>query len=319
MNDLIEKIRESALTPEAVVGLIVAGVMVVLFVVTQVIASARQRSLRKRKQAEAWAEGKLYLASKHETEGPPTIDDQFDSLVAGTGTGLSTAQAIGIVCFFAVGVGATIFLWRENVILAALGFLAGGLVPLVVFVVMQMLHRGKLRKQLPDMLYLLSRSLRAGLTFEQAIELGGQRGPQPLAEEFRRVASQVRLGLPVAQALAGAAKRVQLVDFDALVSTARVYATTGGNLPLIMDRLAQSARDHNTFRGHFKAATAQGRVTAICLGLAAPVLLILHIVYNPEQMEVFWANPNAYWILFGVGLLEVLGIIWLYRLLKIDY
>lgn len=319
MNDIIDKLRASSFPPEALIGIAVAVGMVLLYAISQSIAAARRRAYRKRKQAEAWSEGKLYLPSKTEAEGPPTLDDQFESMVASTGSGLTTAQAVGIICFFAVGVGATVYLWRENLVLAAGAFLLGGAVPLLVFALMQMFHRNKLRKQLPDMLYLLSRSLRAGLTLEQAIELGGQRGPQPLAVEFQRVSSQVKLGLPVAQALAGASPRIRLVDFDSLVSAARVYATVGGNLPLIMDRLAQAARDHVTFRGYFKAATAQGRVTAIFLGLAAPALLILHAIYNPEQMEIFWANPNAYWILVGAAIMEITGIIWLYRLLKVDY
>ena len=81
-----------------------------------------------------------------------------------------------------------------------------------------------------------------------------------LESEFRRCSAQIDLGLPVVAALQSLAARVRLLDMNALVSTLALYQSNGGNLPLLLDRLAVSCRDHNQFRTYVRSATALGHV-----------------------------------------------------------
>jgi tight adherence protein B len=161
--------------------------------------------------------------------------------------------------------------------------------------------------------------VRAGSSLEQAIDQAALQGVEPLADEFRQAARQIRLGLAVPAALQRIANRIRLVDFDTFVSTIAVYARTGGNLPLLLERLAGSIRDHNQFRGYFFAATAQARVTALFIGLATPILLIAYLVLDPEHLQTFFRKDTGWMILAGCFVVELIGAYWLYRMLKIDY
>jgi tight adherence protein B len=184
---------------------------------------------------------------------------------------------------------------------------------------LQARQRRLLQNQLPDTFYLLARSLRAGLSLEQAIKLAGEEGPRPLAEEFRRASAQIQLGLSVPAALQLAAKRLQLFDFNALVATVSMYQSTGGNLALLLDRLAAATRDRNQFRNHFLAATALGRVTAIALALGAPLLALAYALWQPTfALPFFQSSAGLITLVIALGL-ELLGAFWLYRLLRFDY
>jgi tight adherence protein B len=186
------------------------------------------------------------------------------------------------------------------------------------FWILQNRQRRRLQNQLPDAFYLLARSLRAGMSLEQAIALSGEEGEKPLADEFRLCSQQINLGLTVSAALQLTARRIRLLDFDALVSTVAMYQTTGGNLPMLLDRLAAGTRDRNQLRNHFLAATALGRATAIALALAAPALLLAYAIFQPSWGIEFFRN-RAGWTTLGICLgLEAVGAVWLYNLMRFE-
>jgi tight adherence protein B len=171
---------------------------------------------------------------------------------------------------------------------------------------------------MPDTIYMLARSLRAGMSLEQAIELIGRQGMKPLANEFQRAHAQIELGLTVPAALQLSADRLGLLDFSSFVSLVTLHHNTGGNLAVLLDRLAANIRDHNQFRNHFLAATALGRTTAIFLAGAAPALLLAYAIFQPDFAMAFFQSTGG-WITLGVILtLEIIGGLWLFQLLRYD-
>ena len=167
------------------------------------------------------------------------FDAGFARMVERTGLGLSLADACGWIAFFgAVGTLGFYLLYPE-VWMAMIGMAAGVAFAVAALFAYSLRYRQQLLDQLPDALLMLARSLRAGLTIEQAVDMTGEQGPKPLADEFRRCAAQIRLGLPSALALENAARRLQLLDFNVLVSTVSLHARVGGNLPMLLDRLAR--------------------------------------------------------------------------------
>jgi tight adherence protein B len=247
------------------------------------------------------------------------FDRWFERAVRWSGLGASPTGAVALMCLLAVAFAAALHLWQERNWLTIAGGLLGLMLPLIAIAILQGRHRRTLQNQLPDALYLMSSALRAGQTIEQAIEMYAQRGNKPLADEFQYTAGLIRLGWSPTAALQATAPRVGLLDFNLLASTVGLYAQTGGNLALMMDRLAVSVRDRNHFRGQFAAQTAQARVVAIFLGGAAPVFLIGYALFEPEYVQSFFESTRGWLIVAGCLLMEVIGVIWVWKLLKIDY
>jgi tight adherence protein B len=247
------------------------------------------------------------------------LDQGFERMVEYSGTGLDAQQVLGIISLAGVVLGGAFFLWRSQLWLGLLGFLIGAGVPLTIFWLLRVRRRRQLQELLPDAFYLLARSLRAGMSLEQALFLAADQGVKPLADEFRRCVSQVKLGLALPVALQLTADRIQLLDFNAFVSAVAFHRVSGGNLALILDRLAAGTRDRNQFRGHLASATAQGRITAVFLGLFGPVVLLVYALAQPTHVQAFFHSPTG-WLAVALALvLEVIGTIWLYRLLRIEY
>jgi len=247
------------------------------------------------------------------------FDRWFERAVRWSGLGASPTGAVALMCLLAVAVGAALDLWQGRLWLTVAGAMLGLMLPLIAIAVLQGRHRRTLQNQLPDALYLMSSALRSGQTIEQAIDLYAQRGNRPLADEFRHTSGLLRLGWSPTAALQATAPRVGLLDFNLLASTVGLYTQTGGNLALMMDRLAASVRDRNQFRGQFAAQTAQARIVAIFLGGAAPLFLIAYALFEPDYVQTFFASARGWLTVCVCLLMEVIGVIWVWKLLKIDY
>ncbi|MCC6420695.1 MAG: type II secretion system F family protein [Gemmataceae bacterium] len=247
------------------------------------------------------------------------MDHGFEETIRQTGLDIKPDQALGLIALLGVACGAAMYLLREELWMGLLGVAIGMGIPLTAFIVMRGRYRKQLQEQLPDSFYLLARSVRAGLTLPQAIELAGTDGVKPLADEFKRCSAQINLGMTVGGALKLMADRVGLLDFRALVSTVTLYQHTGGNLALLLDRLAAGARDRNQFRAHFRSATALARVGAVGIGSALPLLLLGYALFQPEHIQTFFTTAVG-WAMLGVAVgLELIGCVWMYQLLRVDY
>jgi tight adherence protein B len=246
------------------------------------------------------------------------LDGRFEQAVGRTGMDISPAGTAAFIALCGVLAGGAAQLWKDNLLLSAGAAVAGLALPLAAVAFLQGRYRKSIQDRLPDAVYALARSLRAGLTLEQALETYARDGSKPLAEEFARVVGQMRLGADAPAALAAAAARIGLLDFNVLVSTVSLYRQTGGNLAILLDRLAAGIRDRNLFRGRFAAATAQGRVVAVVLAMFGPALLLGYAVFEPEHIAGFFKSSSGWMILLGCLALELVGAVWMWNLLRVD-
>jgi tight adherence protein B len=255
-----------------------------------------------------------------EPTGPfARLDRWFTAAVQRSGLDATPSGVVALMALTGLVGGVALYLWKERIGLAMFGVGLGVAVPFVAVAILQGRHKKKLQDQLPDALYLLAGSMRAGQTVEQAVQLAAERGNKPLAEEFRHAAGLMKLGMSPAAALKATAERVNLLDFNLLASTVGLYTQTGGNLAVLLDRLAASVRDRNQFRGQFLATTAQARIVSTVMAAAVPLFLLAYILFEPDHVTVFFESAGGWTLIAGCLLLEVIGIVWVWRLFRVRY
>jgi len=247
------------------------------------------------------------------------FDNWFEVAVQRSGLEASPTGVVAVMILVATILGASLYIWKGQLGLAALGVVVGLAIPLSVVAFLNRRYRWKLQAEIPDAYRMLAGSVRAGQTLEQAIEFYAEQGAKPLADEFAHCAALMRLGMSPAAALQSTAERVRLLDFDLLVSTVGLYMQTGGNLVLLLERLADSVRDRNQFQGQFFAATAQSRIVALAIGITGPLILLVYLLAEPTHVQAFLQSPNGWGLMAICALLEVIGVIWLWQILRVDY
>jgi tight adherence protein B len=224
--------------------------------------------------------------------------------------GFTPPEALAIVLFCGSVLAAAVFFWRyeeDEAWQAIPAFIIGAAIPLVFFWWRQRVWRRKLQEQLPDMIFLLARSLRAGMSMDQSIRVLGEHGVAPLSREFARMHRQLDLGLALPQVLQTSADRIRLVDFSVFASVLSLHRATGGNLPVIMDRLAHTTREHNQMRGHYRTATALGRVSNIIIVVLVCVMLF-YLWFFQRDLANHYFETAAGLTMFAVAMaLELIG------------
>jgi tight adherence protein B len=196
------------------------------------------------------------------------------------------------------------------------GAAAGALAPVLTLRFLASRRQKRFEAQLPELLSVLSSALRAGRSFAQALDAVVDEAAEPALGEFRRVQNQVRLGVPIEQALEEMSQRLHSESFELVVLTTDVQRRIGGNVAEVFDQVAETVRKRQQFAARVKALTAMGSMSAYVLlampfGLAGLITLINHDYMAP----LFTTSAGHF--LMGVGFVSMtIGGLVLRRMVK---
>lgn len=174
-------------------------------------------------------------------------------------------------------------------------------------------------QQLPYALDLIKSSLEAGHSLQRALQVVVSEFADPLGSEFRTVLEQNRIGLPLPRALEDMLKRVPEDDLRLLVLAVKVQTEVGSSLAQIVGRLSEIVRIRQRLRLQIKALTAQSRMGGIVVGALPIVVLCIFSLIQPGYTDQLFFDPTGQKILkFAIGS-DVLAILTIRRLLRVDY
>lgn len=169
-----------------------------------------------------------------------------------------------------------LFAFKGSAPIAAAGFLAGLLLPVLILKKLVTRRRNKVGEQLPEALDVIVRSLSAGHPVPVAINMVAREMSDPIGTEFGLAGDEITFGSSLGKGVQRMADRVGQVDFDLFAATIRLQERTGGNLAELLRNNAHTIRNRQRMRLKIKAASSEGRMSALILNIA-PVLLYLAI------------------------------------------
>ena len=178
-------------------------------------------------------------------------------------------------------------------------------------------RKKKFMNQLPDTLGLLAGTLKAGYSFMQGVEAVSQEVEDPMGIELRRVVSEAQLGRPVEDALESAAERMESEDFAWAVMAVKIQREVGGNLAELLLTVAETMTARSRLKGEIKALTAEGRMSAIILGILPPGVGAVMYVLNKEYMVVLFQESIGIAMLVAAVLSMAIGFAWMLKIINI--
>lgn len=205
----------------------------------------------------------------------------------------------------------------RNFWLAVAAGVPAAFLPLVFVAIKRSRRMLAFEKEFPEVIDLLSRSVRAGHSFSAGLEIVSTDLPDPVSTEFRIMFDEQRFGLPLRDALLNLCERVPSVDVRLYVIALLVQKETGGNLAEILDNLSHVIRERFRIAGEVRIRTAQGRLTAgILMALPVVMLILLHVI-DPEYVNVLFVDRLGKIMLILAAVLQVLGAMLVWRIVKI--
>jgi tight adherence protein B len=215
--------------------------------------------------------------------------------------------------------GGALWLWQQNFIVAVVGYLIGNIVVTMYFVYRRDRRRSEMREQLPDVMDMMARAVRAGQTLDQAITLAGETAEAPLKDEFVRAAKHLDMGLSLEGAIRALTRRAPLPETRILAATLMVQRRAGGSLPVTLERLARVIRDRLSYQRQFRAATAAGRMSMFMILLAGPIVLAYMWFFQRDYIQNLIISPEGHMMMALAITLQVIGTLWILSLLRSDY
>jgi tight adherence protein B len=179
-------------------------------------------------------------------------------------------------------------------------------------------RRAAFDAQLPDALQLIAGALRSGFALNQSIAGLVKEGTEPVASEFGRALSEVRLGADLEVALDGIATRMQSYEMVLVCMAIRTSREVGGNLAEILQNTVETMRERAHLKGQVKTLTAEGRMSAkVLIAMPFGIALYMSAVQPGYLKPMFHSFLGIVMLVFGAILLSV-GAFWMNRLVKIE-
>jgi tight adherence protein B len=194
---------------------------------------------------------------------------------------------------------------------------ACGAFPLIRLLTVRRARLQSFEQQLPDVLDLMARALRAGHAFSGAIEMVGTEANDPIAGEFRTTFDEVNFGISLQDALLNMATRVPSTDLKYFVIAVLLQRETGGNLAELLGNLSALIRARFKLLGTIRVLSAEGRLSAWVLSLLPFVAAALLNIINPKFMSILWTDPSGLQLVWGALAMSAVGVVWMWRTVKI--
>lgn len=195
------------------------------------------------------------------------------------------------------------------------------LLPFVLWTILMALinkRRSAFTEQLSDCLTTVANALRAGYSFQQAVDVVAKEMEPPISSEFARVSNDVSMGLNLDEALEQMARRVESSDFDLVVTAVLIQREIGGNLAQVLDSISDTIIERIRMKREIQALTAQGRLSAMILVLLPFFVGAFMYIFNHEQFTLLLEEPSGQIALIVSLIMEGVGIFVIKKIVDID-
>lgn len=228
-----------------------------------------------------------------------------------------------MLLYIMLGIGLLAFLVllfsTGNVVLALAGLLLGRLAPSRYLRWLIRRRASTFERQFEAALTQMANAMRAGEALMNAVRNVGEMMPDPIGYEFRRVYQDMRLGTPQIEAFRRLGERVRSDDYQMFLATVDLQTQAGGNMIESFEQIAATIRDRQRARERVNSKTAQGRYSGYFIS-ALPVIVAIGLsLVMPSYLAYFLGNAMGRLLLVLMGVMVVVGWLWIQRIVNIRF
>lgn len=174
-------------------------------------------------------------------------------------------------------------------------------------------------QQLADVVRAIAASLRAGLSVPQSMANAAAEASPPLDRSMHELVSDLDLGVPTGTALERWSSEMGSDDARLLTGVLDLHRRSGGDLPAVLDQVAETLRERRDAAAEVRGLTAQARLSGTILGVLPLGFFAFLWLTSRTEIQAAIATPIGLTAI-AVGLtLEVLAFVWIKSLLDVRW
>lgn len=179
-------------------------------------------------------------------------------------------------------------------------------------------RRERLDQQLPVAVDTIGNNMLVTYNLAEGFAVVARQLLPPIRDEAEALVKDLKIGARMEEALANLARRCQSRHVDVMATALIMSLKTGGDVAAVLRRIAHLVRE--TMRiDQMLASKMRSAQTSAWMMAGVPVLLVwLLYKLKPDLMAPLWTDPLGTPIIAVAVVLDLVGVIWLVRLSRIQ-
>ena len=174
--------------------------------------------------------------------------------------------------------------------------------------------KDQFNSQLIDALMIMSSSFRGGLSLVQALEAVVDEMPDPINKEFGIVLGENKMGVSLEEALNHLYSRMSSSALQQMITAILLARETGGNLPVIFNRIVNNIRESRKIQQNLDTLTIQGKIQGVVMSILPVAFAFLLYSSNKRIFDNMIASELGRTLLIYAVVSETIGAVMIWKI-----
>jgi tight adherence protein B len=170
--------------------------------------------------------------------------------------------------------------------------------------------------QVREAVVALAAAVRAGRSIRGGLEEAAREVGPPLDVHLEEALHRLRVGGPLDATLRSLGNSIGSADAKLLVTVLDIHRRTGGDLPTMLDELADIVGQRADARRTVRALTAQGRASGAVLAVLPIAFVTLLSWTGGDGLGAFYRTPLGSGLLIAGLACDAAGFLWIRRIIS---
>jgi tight adherence protein B len=161
--------------------------------------------------------------------------------------------------------------------------------------------------------------LLVGNSLQQAMVKAGVSASPPVTRHIGPLLRRIDFGAPPGDSIQWLAERLEVMELHMLAAAVQTNTRYGGRISTVLGNLTQILRDRARMGRELKSATAETRISGMVLAALPICVGGLVSIINPSYVRFFIDTHKGHTLIFTAMGLEILGVLVMRRLMRLDF
>lgn len=163
----------------------------------------------------------------------------------------------------------------------------------------------------------ISMFLKCGVTLADTIKMCLPELETLCPRSFRILMNMLSSGKPPEEAFLAFSTNAGSEDLELIARTCLVSLQTGSEVSNVMGAIGEAVRERASLRRELEVGTLQGRLSGLIVSLLPFMFLALSIALTKDTAHVIFATPAGLLMLGLASILDIIGFLWIRKILRI--
>lgn len=179
-------------------------------------------------------------------------------------------------------------------------------------------RKARIESQIVEFCEVMASMLKSGFGYLQALSGTAEQIEEPMSGYLQSFTDAVELGGDIDEELERLNERLDSQDFDMVATAIAIQRRTGGNLAELLERVAETVRERQSFHREVLALTSEERFSAVILAMFPLVLGLAFMAILPETYTVLLTDPRGRMVLGAMLVMDLIGYLAVQRMIKVE-